>query len=203
MKKENQLLKENDQAPLDRIFNARSVAIIGASKDEKKRGYQVLKALIDEKYEGKIFPVNPKEDVILGTSCYRNIRDIKQPIDIALIATPPHTILEIIEECGKAKAAGAVIIASGFGETGRKGKIAEIEIAKTAQKYNLRIIGRHDKSVKSNEPGGNQRCAKRKHCPADTERKYCAASYNRSQTQKPGRIFILCGNWKRSGYAVS
>jgi acyl-CoA synthetase (NDP forming) len=141
MKKENQFLKVNDQDPLDRIFNARSVAIIGASKDEKKRGYQVLKALIDEKYEGKIFPVNPKEDIILGTSCYKNIRDIKQPIDIALIATPPHTILEIIEECGKAKAAGAVIIAAGFGETGRKGKTAEIEIAKTAQKYNLRIIG--------------------------------------------------------------
>ena len=86
--------------PLDRIFNAQSIAIIGASRDEKKRGYQVINALLEERFEGKIFPVNPREETILGMKCHPSILDIKQPIDVAFVATPSHTIPDIIrEEC--------------------------------------------------------------------------------------------------------
>ena len=141
MKKENQFTKENKLKPLDRIFKARSIAIIGASKDEKKRGYQVIEALLDENYEGNIYPVNPNEDSILGINCYKNILDIHQSIDIVFIATPSQTIPKIIEDCGKAKAAGVVIIAAGFGETGQKGKKVESKMVRTAQQYNMRMIG--------------------------------------------------------------
>ena len=62
---------------LERILNAESVAIIGASKNETKRGYQTIRTLLDEKYEGKIYPVNPKEKSILGFKCYKKVSDIK------------------------------------------------------------------------------------------------------------------------------
>lgn len=126
---------------LERIFNARSIAIIGASKDEKKRGYQVIKTLLEDKFEGRILPVNPKEDRILGIKCHPSLLDIQEPVDIVFIATPPATIPGIIEECGKVNAAGAVIIAAGFGETGEKGRTFETKIVQSARKHGLRIIG--------------------------------------------------------------
>ena len=73
---------------LERILNARSVAIIGASKNETKRGYQTIRTLLDERYEGKIYPVNPKEKSILGFKCYKNVTEIKERVDVALVATP-------------------------------------------------------------------------------------------------------------------
>ncbi|MCK4763812.1 MAG: acetate--CoA ligase family protein [Candidatus Aminicenantes bacterium] len=127
--------------PLERIFKAKSVAIIGASKDETKRGFQAIKTLVEGKYEGEIFPVNPHEETILGLKCYKNILDIKEPVDVALVVTPAHTVPAIIEECGRAGAAGAVVIAGGFGETGEEGKKIAAGMVKTARKYGMRIIG--------------------------------------------------------------
>jgi len=126
---------------LDRVFDADSVAVVGASKDDKKRGFQAIKTLQEDKYEGKIYPVNPKESRILGLKCYKSIRDIDAPVDLALITTPSATIPTVLEDCGKKGVAGAVIIAGGFGESGSKGKTLENEIIKIGKKYNIRIIG--------------------------------------------------------------
>ncbi len=128
-------------AELDRIFNARSVVVIGASKNETKRGFQAIRTLLKGGYEGEIYPVNPHEDSILGLRCYKSILDINKPVDIALITTPSKTIPGIIEECGMAGAAGAVVIAGGFAETGEKGKNVEVRMVRMAQKYGMRIIG--------------------------------------------------------------
>jgi acyl-CoA synthetase (NDP forming) len=141
LKKRNPFSKGDSMKPLDRIFKSQSIAIIGASKDEKKRGYQVLNALQQERYEGKIYPVNPKEETILGIKCYPSILDIAQPIDIVFIATPAQTIPDIIQDCAKARAAGLVIVASGFGETGQKGKKLENKLSRFARNHNMRIIG--------------------------------------------------------------
>jgi len=126
---------------LDKILNAKSVAIIGASKDETKRGYQTIRILLDERYEGNIYPVNPKESSILGLKCYKNINDIKDSVHMALIATPARTIPFILEDCGKKGVSGAVILAGGFGELGKKGKKLEDEVVAAAKKNNIRLIG--------------------------------------------------------------
>lgn len=126
---------------LERIFNAQSVAVIGASKDERKRGYQVIKTLLKEKFEGVIYPVNPHEDSILGIRCHRSVLDIDKQIDLAYIATPSELVPEILRQCCEARLAGAVIVAGGFGETGEEGRRIESEMAETARKNNLRFIG--------------------------------------------------------------
>ena len=126
---------------LEKVLNAKSVAIIGASKDETKRGYQTIRTLLDERYEGNIYPVNPKENSILGFKCYKNINDIKDSVDMALIATPARTIPFILEDCGKKKVSGAVILAGGFGELGKKGKELENEVVAAAKKHHIRLIG--------------------------------------------------------------
>ena len=126
---------------LEKVLNAKSVAIIGASKDETKRGYQTIRTLFDERYEGNIYPVNPKENSILGFKCYKNINDIKGSVDMALIATPARTIPFILEDCGKKGVCGAVILAGGFGELGKEGKKLEDEVVAAAKKHNIRLIG--------------------------------------------------------------
>ncbi len=126
---------------LDRIFNAESVAIIGASRDETKRGYQAIKILLDEKYDGQIYPVNPRENSILGLKCYKSVLDIPETIDLALVTTPAHTLKNILGECAAKGAAGAVVIAGGFGEMGEEGKRFETEIVGLAREKGIRIIG--------------------------------------------------------------
>ena len=126
---------------LERILNAESVAIVGASKNETKRGYQTIRTLLDEKYGGRIYPVNPKEKSILGIKCYKKVADIEDPVDVALVATPAGTLPAVLEDCGQKGVKGAVVLAGGFGESGPEGRNLEKEMVAMAQKYNIRLIG--------------------------------------------------------------
>lgn len=130
-----------DSGQLNHIFFAKSVAIIGASTNETKRGYRAIETLLREKYEGRIYPVNPRLDTVLGLKCFHNIMEIRDDVDVALITTPAESIAGILEECGKKNVKGVVIISGGFGELGTKGKQKEREIASIAAKNNIRIIG--------------------------------------------------------------
>jgi acetyltransferase len=126
---------------LKKILNAESVAIVGASKNETKRGYQTIRTLMDEKFEGRIYPVNPKEKTILGFKCYPKVSDIKGPVDVALVATPAGSLPAVLEDCGKKGVKGAVVLAGGFGEIGLNGKKLESDMIAVAQKHNIRLIG--------------------------------------------------------------
>ena len=126
---------------LDQVLNADSVAIVGASKNETKRGFQTIRTLLDENYDGKIYPVNPKEKSILGFPCFKKTSDIPDPVDMALIATPARTVPAVLEDCGKKGVRGAVVLAGGFGEIGREGKQLEARVVRTAQKNGIRMIG--------------------------------------------------------------
>ena len=126
---------------LTKVLDAKSVAIIGASKNPTKRGYQAIKTLQEEGYEGQIFPVNPKEDFILGIKCYDSVDDIKEDVDLALITTPARTIPSILETCGKKGIAGAVIVAGGFRELGEEGGALEKTMVEAARANNVRLIG--------------------------------------------------------------
>lgn len=126
---------------LDRLFNAESVAIVGASHQPTKRGYQAIRTLQAEKFPGAIYPVNPKEKSIRGLPCYPRVSEIPGPVDLALITTPAATIEAILEDCGRKGVAGAVIIAGGFGELGHEGRRLEERITKTARRLGIRLIG--------------------------------------------------------------
>lgn len=126
---------------LDKVLNAESVAIIGASKNKTKRGYQAIKTLLSDGFEGDIYPVNPKEEKILGLRCYKDISEIQGPVDLALITTPARTIPGILKKCGEKNVSGAVIIAGGFRELGAQGKSLEQEVVATAKETGVRLIG--------------------------------------------------------------
>jgi len=126
---------------LERLFNAESVAVVGASRQPTKRGYQAIKTLQEEHFAGPIYPVNPKEKHILGLPCYPAVSAIPGPVDLVLVTTPAATIDAILEDCGRKGVAGAVIIAGGFGELGREGRRLEDGITATARRHGIRLIG--------------------------------------------------------------
>ncbi|MEM3622594.1 MAG: bifunctional acetate--CoA ligase family protein/GNAT family N-acetyltransferase [Candidatus Bathyarchaeia archaeon] len=126
---------------LDKIFNPKSIAIIGASDEEGSVGYALMKNFIDLGFEGKVYPVNIRKTEILGLKAYQSVEQIPEPVDLAVIATPAKTVPEIVEQCGKAGIKGIIIISAGFKEVGAEGKALEDKILEIKNKYGLRIIG--------------------------------------------------------------
>ncbi|MFP3928918.1 MAG: acetate--CoA ligase family protein, partial [Desulfobacteraceae bacterium] len=126
---------------LEKILNAASVAVVGASRSETKRGYQAIRTLVEENFEGAIYPVNPREKSVLGFKCYPSVSAVPDPVDLALITTPAKSIPGILEDCGRKGVKGAVVIAGGFGETGEEGRALENEMVRVAQENGIRLIG--------------------------------------------------------------
>jgi len=126
---------------LNKLFNPKTIAVIGATSSKGRVGYALISNLIGSAYEGIIYPVNPKRKSVLGVKAYKKVSDIPDKIDMALIATPAETVPEIIEQCGVAGVGGVVIISSGFTEAGRHGEAMSRQILKTAKKYKMRILG--------------------------------------------------------------
>ena len=122
-----------------KFFKAESVAVVGASGTSGKIGHEVLRSLSQYEYPGKVFPINPSSDTILGMKAYPNIRDVPDKIDLAVLTVPSKFAPSIMEECGRKGVRAAVIVSGGFKETGLQH--VERVTVETAQKYGIRIIG--------------------------------------------------------------
>lgn len=103
---------------LELLFNARSVAVVGASANPEKLGYEILNNLINMGYSGPIYPINPKADEILGLKVYPSLSDVGQPIDLIGVIVPGKLAPGVIEEAGKLGVKNAVVISGGFREIG-------------------------------------------------------------------------------------
>ena len=126
---------------LDKIFNPRRIAVIGASGRENSVGAKLLRNLIGVGYRGVVYPVNPFRPTVQGITAYPNIKRIPRKVELAIIATPAHTVPQIIEECGAVGVSGVVIVSAGFREAGEEGKALEKQILKYRNRYKMRIIG--------------------------------------------------------------
>ena len=121
------------------LFEPSSVAIIGASQDENKIGYKIVRNITNGGFKGKIFPVNPRGGELLGNKIYTRIEDIESQIDIASIVVPADRVLDAVKSCVKKNVKHAMIITSGFSETGNTE--LEMNIVKTAHDGGMRILG--------------------------------------------------------------
>lgn len=126
---------------LDKIFNPKSIAIVGASDEEGTVGYILMKNLTEQGYKGSVYPVNIHKSEVLGIKAYPSVEQIPQVVDLAIIATPAKTVPDVLEQCGKAAIAGIIIISAGFKEIGPPGKALEDRIIEIKKKYALQIIG--------------------------------------------------------------
>jgi acetyl coenzyme A synthetase (ADP forming)-like protein len=124
---------------MNRIMKPKAVAVIGASAETGKIGNSVMKNLINGGYKGEIFPIHPKADEIMGKKVYKSVKDIPGEVDIAVFAIPASLVAGALIECGEKKVVGAILIPSGYAETGNvKG---QEEIQAIGQKYGIRLMG--------------------------------------------------------------
>ena len=113
--------------------------MIGASAEDGKIGNSVMKNLINGGYKGQIYPIHPKAEEILGYKAYKSVKDVPGVIDVAVFAIPAKFVAGALIECGEKKIPGAVLIPSGFAETGNHE--GQDEIQKIGRKYNIRLMG--------------------------------------------------------------
>ena len=126
---------------LQEFFSPRSVAIVGASREEGKVGYEILANMIASGYSGELYPVNPKADELQGLTCYPSLDSIGKTPDLAIVVIPARFVPGVIEQCASLGVTSVVIISAGFKEVGEEGARLEKEVARIARSGGVRVIG--------------------------------------------------------------
>jgi acetyl coenzyme A synthetase (ADP forming)-like protein len=126
-------------ASMNRIMKPKAIAVVGASNESGKIGNSVMKNLINGGYKGKIYPINPKDAEVMGIKAFKSVKDVPDEIDTAVFAVPAKFVAAALKECGEKKIAGAVLIPSGFGETGNIE--GQEELQRIGREYNIRLMG--------------------------------------------------------------
>jgi acetyl coenzyme A synthetase (ADP forming)-like protein len=124
---------------MNRIMRPRAVAVIGASAENGKIGNSVMKNLINGGYQGEIYPIHPSATTILGRKAYKSVKDVPGEIDIAVFAIPAKFVAQALVEVGEKKITGAILIPSGFAETGNIA--GQQELIEIGRKYGVRLMG--------------------------------------------------------------
>ncbi|MHA6619509.1 acetate--CoA ligase family protein [Pseudonocardia sp. DLS-67] len=126
-------------ATMNRLMRPNAVAVIGASAENGKIGNSVMKNLINGGYAGEIYPINPKADEILGKKAYKSIGDVPGDVDVAVFAVPAKFVPQALREVGEKNVPAAVLIPSGFAETGNQE--LQDEIVKIGREHGVRLLG--------------------------------------------------------------
>ncbi|MCI0497555.1 MAG: acetate--CoA ligase family protein [Thermoplasmata archaeon] len=137
---------------LDPIFRPRSIAVIGASRDQNTIGRAVVENLVKFGFTGIVYPVNPKAEVIFSIKAYPSVEDIPGDVDLAIIAVPARFVPEVMEACGRKGVKGAIIITAGFREMGADGMGRESALRDIVDRYGIRVIGPNCMGVLNTDP---------------------------------------------------
>ncbi len=124
---------------LERLFQAKSVAVVGASATPLKLGHTLLTNLIEGGFRGPLYPINPKEREILGLKAYPSLSAVPDPVDLVVISVPAAVVPAVVEEAVKKKAGAAIIVSGGFREAGNAE--GERQLVQTARAGGLRVVG--------------------------------------------------------------
>ena len=127
--------------PLSRLFDAESLAIVGASPREGTPSWRVMEALRRYSYAGQVIPVNEKYHEVGGFRCYPSIEALGAQVDQALVLTPPARLLEVAHDAGRSGVGAISVLAAGFAELGPEGLALEAELAATVASYGMRLLG--------------------------------------------------------------
>ena len=125
---------------LEKFFSPKSVAVVGASQQKGKVGYEILTNLIRSEFPGEIYPVNHKADEIEGLKCYPDIPSIDAVPELVIIIVPAKVVPNIMEQCAKAGVENVIIITAGFKEVGEEGKKLEKQVAAIARRDRKSVV---------------------------------------------------------------
>ncbi len=126
---------------LDKIMKPKSIAVIGASTKPKTIGSEIMQRLRDYKFNGQIYPINPKGGVIEGFQAYTSIKEVPNEVDLAVIVVNSKFVLDTIDQCNEKGIKGLCIITAGFKETGKEGAELERQLLQKVRDYGMRCVG--------------------------------------------------------------
>ena len=123
------------------LFEPNSVAVIGASSDPTKASGLPLRNIINSKFTGKVYPVNPRAKEINGLACYPAVMDLPEAPDVAILMVDAKLSPQVLEECGKKRVKTAIIGSAGFSESGSEGAELQAQLNAIAKRYDVRVCG--------------------------------------------------------------
>lgn len=129
-------------ASLTPFFHPKTVAVIGASRKPKSIGHRILNQLLENGFQGKLYPVNPQADEISGVKCYPTTSSIPEPVDLAVIVVPNALVLDVVDDCAKAGVPALIVISAGFAEvSGGEGAQLQAKLVDKVRGYGMRMLG--------------------------------------------------------------
>ena len=139
-------------AGLAPLLAPNTIAVIGASRRQSTIGHQILENLISYGFVGAVYPVNPHARSICAIRAYPSIADVPDPVDMAVIVVPKEQVLDIAEQCGRARVKGLVVISAGFREIGDEGAVRETKLMEIVRAHDMRMIGPNCMGVVNADP---------------------------------------------------
>ncbi len=130
-----------ESASIQRFLNARSVAVIGASRRHDTIGQTLVRNLVLGDYQGRVYVVNPAAQSVAGLPAYATVGDIPDDVDVAIVAVPAESVQDVVLDCAAKGVHGLVVISSGFAETGEEGRMRQRRLVGLARSYGLRLVG--------------------------------------------------------------
>ncbi len=130
-----------EAASIQLFFDARSVAVIGASRRQDTIGQTLVRNLVLGDYQGRVYVVNPAADAVAGLPAYPSVTDIPDDVDIAIVAVPADAVHDVVLDCAAKGVHGMVVVSSGFAETGEEGRQRQRRLVGLARSYGLRLVG--------------------------------------------------------------
>ncbi len=136
-----------------RVLEARSIAVIGASRNPATIGGRLLRNLVTKPFAGVVYPVNPVAKAVQGVAAYRSVGDIPDEVELAFVVVPAAQVLDVARECAAKRVKALVVISAGFGETGEEGRRLQQELVDICRETGMRLVGPNCMGVINTDPG--------------------------------------------------
>ncbi|NWF95346.1 MAG: CoA-binding protein [Candidatus Thorarchaeota archaeon] len=134
-------MSDNTTGDIGTFFDAKCIAIYGASATPNSVGQAILQNFIKPQFTGEVYAINPRYKQVLGVPCYPTLQEVPESVDLVVVAVPARLAPTVFEDIGKKGARAAIVISGGFSETGPRGAELENEMLSVAKRYGIRIIG--------------------------------------------------------------
>src|SRR4051812_16166976 len=134
------------------LLAPRSVVLVGASRRENTVGHRLLRDLLAGDFTGQLYVVHPEADAVLDVPAYRTIADVPVPVDLAVIAVPAESVLDVVHQCAAARVRGLVVVSGGFAETGEEGLERQRALVRVARANGMRVVGPNSWGVVNTDP---------------------------------------------------
>jgi acetyl coenzyme A synthetase (ADP forming)-like protein len=139
-------------ASLRPLFRPQSVAVVGASRESTSIGHRLLDALVMNRFQGPVYPVNPKASVVGCIKAYPSVRELPEAVDLAIIVVPRRNVLQVVDECAERGVKALIVISSGFAEADLEGRELQARLVEKVRGYGMRLVGPNCMGLLNTDP---------------------------------------------------